>query len=86
MSSLFFQVRWGASPPQAGKNTLGIGIISYAESVCITIAADHVKGKHSEGVAHRLTDKFEQRWKQYIQVADEILARSEKSKQRHGKR
>lgn len=75
-------VRWGASPPQAGKNTLGIGIISYAESVCITIAADHVKGRYSEGVAHRLTDKFEKRWKQYIEVADEILNRSEKSKER----
>ncbi|UZJ57086.1 hypothetical protein CBS101457_006406 [Exobasidium rhododendri] len=75
-------VRWGASPPQAGKNTLGIGIISYAEGVCITIAADHVRGRYSEGVAHRLTDKFEQRWKQYIQIADEVLERSEKSKQR----
>lgn len=75
-------VRWGASPPQAGKNTLGIGIISYAESVCITIAADHVKGRYSEGVARRLTDKFEQRWKQYLQVADEILQRSDKAKER----
>lgn len=74
-------MRWGASPPQAGKNTLGIGIISYAETVCITIAADHVKGRYSQGVARRLTDKFEQRWKQYVEVSDAILARSEKSKQ-----
>lgn len=68
--------RWAASPPQAGKGTLGIGIISYADGICITIAADHVEGSPSDGVARRLTEKFSIRWKQYCQVADDILERS----------
>lgn len=68
-------VRWAASPPQAGKGTLGIGIISYADGICITIAADNVPGSPSEGVAHRLTNKFAARWQQYMDTADEILAR-----------
>lgn len=60
---------------------MGIGIITYGGNVCITIAADHVKNRHSEGVARRLTSKFEQRWQQYSDVADEILARKERKKQ-----
>jgi hypothetical protein len=77
--SLYLQkVRWGASPPQGGKSTLGIGIISYADDVCITIAADHVKGRYSDGVARRITARFEERWAEYIEVADKILSKGER--------
>lgn len=72
------QVRWGASPPQGGKSTLGIGIISYADDVCITIAADHVKGRYSDGVARRITARFEERWGEYMEVADKILSKADK--------
>lgn len=71
---------WSASPPQGGKGTLGIGIISYNGNVCITIAADHVEGAPSEGVARRLTDAFERRWAQYLETADQILKRAETSR------
>lgn len=71
---------WSASPPQGGKGTLGIGIISYNGSVCITVSADHVKGAPSEGVARRLTDAFERRWTQYLETADQILKRAETSR------
>ncbi|CAO1635549.1 unnamed protein product [Parajaminaea phylloscopi] len=64
-------VRWGASPPQAGKGTIGIGIISYQESVAVTICADDVEESH--GVARRLSRAFEKRWAEYLRVANDVL-------------
>ena len=61
--------RWTALPPQAGKGTLGIGIISYANTIAISISADQVPA--SAGVARRITAKFERRWQQVSQSASE---------------
>ncbi|KAN0065023.1 hypothetical protein ACQY0O_001486 [Thecaphora frezii] len=67
-------VQWTAMPPQAGKGTLAIGICSYAGEVSICVSADHVEGSH--GVAQRLTRSFEKRWREYVEVADEVIAAS----------
>ncbi|PRP84117.1 hypothetical protein PROFUN_04108 [Planoprotostelium fungivorum] len=64
-------IRWTALPPQAGKGTLGIGIISYAGDLYISVSADKVKG--GEGVARRLTDKFERRWREYLEAANKVI-------------
>ncbi len=64
--------RWTALPPQAGKSTLGIGVISYAGTIAISVSADYVP--ESAGVSRRLTSKFERRWQQYLDAADEVLA------------
>lgn len=72
--------RWACAPPQAGKGTLGIGIITYADGICITIAADNVEGAPSDGVTRRVAQKFATRWAQYCQVADDILERSSSNK------
>ncbi|CEH14645.1 hypothetical protein CBOM_02472 [Ceraceosorus bombacis] len=75
-------VQWTASPPQAGKSTLGIGIISFNKRCCVTIVADHVVGCPSEGVADRITHKVERRFTQYLEVARDILNSAEKKKKR----
>lgn len=66
---------WGASPPQAGKNTLGIGIITYDGKVCVTICADGVKREDGsrEKIARRLCKAFEDRWKEYVEAAEKVL-------------
>lgn len=64
-------VRWTALPPQAGKGTLGIGICSYGGDFSISISADRVEG--SEGVAARLTEKFEKRWQEYVEVSRGLI-------------
>ena len=64
-------VRWTALPPQAGKGTLGIGICSYGGDFSISISADRVEG--SEGVAARLTDKFERRWNEYVETSRALI-------------
>ncbi|KAK0538448.1 hypothetical protein OC835_001429 [Tilletia horrida] len=64
---------WGAAPPQAGRNTLAIGVITYAGSVSVTVTADRVQGEPSEGVARRLTDAFARRWEVYLRAADAVL-------------
>ncbi|KAI0079247.1 hypothetical protein K474DRAFT_1592391 [Panus rudis PR-1116 ss-1] len=64
-------IRWTALPPQGGKGTLGMGIISYAGSLCISVAADKVPA--SEGVARRICERFEKRFQMYLQCAKEVL-------------
>ncbi|SNX87196.1 uncharacterized protein MEPE_05906 [Melanopsichium pennsylvanicum] len=64
-------VRWTALPPQAGKGTLGIGICSYGGDFSISISADRVEG--SEGVAARLTEKFGNRWKEYVETSKGLI-------------
>lgn len=64
-------VRWTALPPQAGKGTLGIGICSYGGDFSISISADRVE--ESEGVAARLTRKFEHRWKEYLEASRALI-------------
>ncbi|EPQ29687.1 uncharacterized protein PFL1_02907 [Pseudozyma flocculosa PF-1] len=68
-------VQWTASPPQAGKGTLGIGICSYAGEVSVCITADRVEG--SLGVARRLTQSFEKRWRDYVDVAEAVIQEAE---------
>lgn len=73
-------IRWGASPPQAGKGTLGIGVISYQENVSVTFCADKVAG--SEGVARRLSRGFEVRFRDYVAAAEKVLADQEEQKKK----
>ncbi|KAE8249554.1 hypothetical protein A4X13_0g5168 [Tilletia indica] len=64
---------WGAAPPQAGKNTLAIGVITYGGAVSVTFTADRVKDEPSEGVARRLADAFAERWEVYQRAAGAVL-------------
>ncbi|KAL0483539.1 diacylglycerol O-acyltransferase [Acrasis kona] len=64
-------IRWTAIPPQAGKGTLAIGIISYAGGLSISVVSDKVPG--AEGITRRLTDKFEKRWKVYLDASDKKI-------------
>ncbi|TKY88498.1 hypothetical protein EX895_002486 [Sporisorium graminicola] len=77
-------VRWTALPPQAGKGTLGIGICSYGGDFSISISADRVEG--SEGVAARLTDKFERRWNDYVEVSRNLIRQTGSEKGERAKR
>ncbi|THG97098.1 hypothetical protein EW026_g4854 [Hermanssonia centrifuga] len=64
-------VRWTALPPQGGKGTVGMGLISYAGSMCISVAADRVPA--SAGVARRLCERFEERFREYVRAAEQVL-------------
>ncbi|CBQ73480.1 conserved hypothetical protein [Sporisorium reilianum SRZ2] len=77
-------VRWTALPPQAGKGMLGIGICSYGGDFSISISADRVEG--SEGVAARLTDKFERRWNEYVEVSRTLIQQTGSEKGERAKR
>ncbi|KAL4242470.1 long-chain O-acyltransferase family protein [Abortiporus biennis] len=68
-------IRWTALPPQSGKGTLGMGIISYAGDLCISVASDKVPG--SEGVARRICERFENRFRMYVECAKEVLDRQD---------
>lgn len=79
-------LNWGASPPQAGKNTLGIGIITYDGKVCVTICADGVKRPDGsrEKIARRLSKAFEVRWAEYLKAA-ELVLEQDPAKKHHKK-
>ncbi|KAF9816003.1 hypothetical protein IEO21_04253 [Rhodonia placenta] len=62
---------WTALPPQAGKGTIGMGIISYAGGLSIAVAADLVPS--TQGVARRICDRFEERCELYVRKAKEVL-------------
>ncbi|KAH9910958.1 uncharacterized protein B0H18DRAFT_1065113, partial [Fomitopsis serialis] len=64
-------LNWTALPPQFGKGTIGMGIISYAGGLSIVVAADKVPS--SLGVAERICTGFEERFELYVQRAREIL-------------
>ncbi|KIJ55141.1 hypothetical protein M422DRAFT_23789 [Sphaerobolus stellatus SS14] len=70
-------LKWTALPPQAGKGTIAIGILSYAGGISISVAADKVPG--SEGVARRLCEKFEERFDIYVTKAKNALNASDES-------
>ena len=57
--------------------TLGMGIISYAGGMSISIAADCVPASSnsvgSEGVARRVCERFETRFEEYVSAAREVL-------------
>lgn len=63
--------KWAALPPQAGAGTIGIGIISYAGGISITVSADEVPG--SRGVTRRICKSFERRFELYVARAREVL-------------
>ncbi|KAH8079407.1 wax ester synthase-like acyl-CoA acyltransferase domain-containing protein [Cristinia sonorae] len=71
---------WTALPPQSGKGTVGMGIISYANGLCISIAADRVPSPEGEGVARRICERFERRFEEYVAVAREVV-RTQKQQQ-----
>jgi len=50
---------------------IGIGILSYAGGISISIAADKVPG--SEGVARRICERFEERFSLYVTRAKALL-------------
>jgi hypothetical protein len=50
-------LRWTALPPQAGKGTLAVGIISYNHSLSVSVAADCLPS--TNGAAKRICQKFE---------------------------
>ncbi|CAL1698680.1 unnamed protein product [Somion occarium] len=64
-------MRWAALPPQSGTGTIGMGIISYAGGLCISVAADKVPA--SEGVARRICERFERRFDYYVRCAKEVV-------------
>lgn len=80
-------IKWCALPPQAGKGeqllhvilgdlshfagTLGIGVISYNGGLCVSVAADSVDG--TKNVARRLCERFEERFKIYVERAREVV-------------
>ncbi|CAD6928485.1 unnamed protein product [Tilletia controversa] len=68
---------WGAAPPQAGKNTLAIGVITYDGAVSVTFTADRVREEPSEGVARRLADSFAERWDVYLGAAEAVLGKED---------
>jgi len=68
-------ITWTALPPQSGKGTVGMGIISYAGGLCVAIAADRVPA--SEGVARRICEGFERRFEEYVSVAREVVEREQ---------
>ena len=53
------------------SGTLGMGIISYAGGMSISIAADRVA--ESEGVARRVCARFETRFQEYVAAAEKTL-------------
>jgi len=64
-------LKWTALPPQGGKGTIGMGIISYAGGLSIAVAADKVS--LSLGVAERICAGFEERFELYVKRAREVL-------------
>lgn len=49
-----------------------MGIISYAGGMSISISTDRVP--ESEGVARRICTRFEERFREYVNTAQEVLA------------
>ncbi|CAL1709951.1 unnamed protein product [Somion occarium] len=62
---------WMALPSQSGTGTIGVGIISYAGGLCISVAADKVPA--SEGVTRRICERFERRFDCYVRCAKEVI-------------
>lgn len=52
-----------------------MGIISYAGSISISVAADMVPA--SQGVCQRICEGFEERFELYVERAKEVLSREE---------
>lgn len=58
-----------------GAGSIGMGIISYAGSISISVAADMVPA--SQGVCQRICEGFEERFELYVERAKEVLSREE---------
>jgi hypothetical protein len=65
-------IRWTASPPQAGKGVLGIGMISYNGHLVWTVTADKTSGKH-EGIARKLTSAFHEVFQEFLEEAQTLI-------------
>jgi hypothetical protein len=55
--------------------TIGLGVISYAGGICISVATDKVLG--TEGTANRICQRFEKRFALYVARAKQILEHEE---------
>ncbi|EIN09069.1 hypothetical protein PUNSTDRAFT_120513 [Punctularia strigosozonata HHB-11173 SS5] len=64
-------LRWTASPPQAGKGTLGIGMISYDGHLVWTVTAD--KTARYEGIARELTEGFVTAFEEFLEEAKQRI-------------
>ncbi|OCH91412.1 hypothetical protein OBBRIDRAFT_792348 [Obba rivulosa] len=64
-------IKWTALPPQGGKGTVGMGIISYAGGLSIAVAADAVPS--ARGMCRQICESFEERFEVYLARAKEVL-------------
>lgn len=60
--------RWTASPPQAGKGVIALGIISYNGHLTWTVAADRKPG-HYDDIAHKLAEGFGTTFNEFLAEA-----------------
>jgi len=63
-------LRWNVSPPQAGKGTLGLGMISYNGHLVWTVTADKVE--QYKGVARYLTKGFKKTFEDFLEEVREL--------------
>jgi hypothetical protein len=67
-------LQWTVAPPQGAVGTLGIGILSYAGELSISVVADAVEGDEADGgVARRVCDDFAETFALYLRAAEELL-------------
>ncbi|EPQ53700.1 hypothetical protein GLOTRDRAFT_139840 [Gloeophyllum trabeum ATCC 11539] len=70
-------LRWTASPPQAGKGTLGLGMISYNGHLVWTVTADKVE--QYQGVARYLTRGFKKTFEEFLEEAKSLQEHDDSS-------
>jgi hypothetical protein len=61
-------MNWTASPPQAGKSVIALGIISYNGHLVWTVTADRKPG-HYDGIAHKLAEGFNTTFNEFLAEA-----------------
>lgn len=66
---------WTVAPPQGAVGTQGIGILSYAGQLSISVLADAQAGDEEDGggVARRICDDFEEIFALYVKAADQVI-------------
>jgi hypothetical protein len=81
-------LRWTASPPQAGRGVLGIGMISYNGKLVWTVTGESCYALRipdsadlyeadklpgkHEGIARKLTESFHKTFEEFLTEAREI--------------
>jgi len=62
---------WTVLPPSGARDSLALGIISYAGKLSVSVMADAPPG--SDGVARDIVDQFERRLAEYIRIAKDAV-------------